>query len=266
MMIVTTSLRALAADVMLACKLAQELGAEYAPRQERPLAVMQAEYRTSQLIVFEQGKPVAYQSDSRFFFHRGMAELRILNLMRSGHDPMIKAMELSAGMSVLDCTLGLAADALVAAYIVGDAGNVLGVEASPIVAALTRWGLAELQTAGFDAREQTKLAAGKIRVRNARHQDLLADLPDNSFDVVYFDPMFRRPKPGSCGIQPLRDFAAADPLDTASLREALRVARLRVVVKEAQGSKEFERLGIRRIAGGRYSSVQYGILLKEEQS
>lgn len=265
-MIVTTSLRTLAADVTKACRLAQELGAEYAPRQERPLAVMQAEYHTNLMIVFEQGQPVAYQGDSRFFFHRGMAELRILNLIRTGHDPMIKAMELSAGMSVLDCTLGLAADALVAAFVAGDAGSVLGVEASPIVAALTRWGLAELQAAGSDARVQTKLAAGRIRVRNGRHQDVLAELPDNSFDIVCFDPMFRRPKLGSCGIQPLRDFAAADPLDITSLREALRVARLRVVVKETQGSWEFERLGIRRVAGGRYSSVQYGILLKEEQS
>lgn len=265
-MIVTTSLRTLAADVTKACRLAQELGAEYAPRQERPLAVMQAEYHTNLMIVFEQGQPVAYQGDSRFFFHRGMAELRILNLIRTGHDPMIKAMELSAGLSVLDCTLGLAADALVAAFVAGDAGSVLGVEASPIVAALTRWGLAELQAAGSDARAQTKLAAGRIWVRNGRHQDVLAELPDNSFDIVYFDPMFRRPKAGSCGIQPLRDFAAADPLDITSLREALRVARLRVVVKETQGSREFERLGIRRIAGGRYSSVHYGILLKEEQS
>jgi hypothetical protein len=264
-MIITTSLRSLATDVTRACQLAQELGAEYAPRQERPLAVMQAEYHTNLMIVFEQGQPVAYQGDNRFFFHRGMAELRILNLMRTGHDPMIKAMELSAGMSVLDCTLGLAADALVASFVAGDAGNVLGIEASPIVAALTRWGLAELQAADSDARAQTKLAAGKIRVRYARHQAVLAELPDNSFDVVYFDPMFRHPKPGSCGIQPLRDFAATDPLDIESLREALRVARLRVVVKEAQGSREFKRLEIRWISGGRYSSVQYGILLKEEQ-
>lgn len=263
-MIVTTSLRALSADVGLAERLAGEIGADYVARLGRQLAVIQEEFQTPCVIVLEHGQPVVYQDGTRFFFHRGMAELRMLNILRTGHDPMVRAMNLSPGMSVLDCTLGLAADALVAAFIVGDGGMVLGLEASPVVAALTRWGLLEIQAADSDAREQTRQAARRIQVRQANHQEYLAGLADNSFDVVYFDPMFRRPQATSCGIQPLRIFADTAPLNQAAIRDALRVARLRVVVKESQGSREFERLGISEIVGGRYSSVQYGILRKEE--
>lgn len=263
-MIVTTSLRALLADVELAERLAREIGADYVERQGRPLAIIQEEFQTSCVIVLEQGQPVVYQDGTRFFFHRGMSELRILNILRTGHDPMIQAMNLAPGMSVLDCTLGLAADALVAAFIVGDAGMVLGLEAAPVIAALTRWGLLAMQSPDSDAREQIRQAARRIQVRRANHQEYLAGLPDDSFDVVYFDPMFRRPQATSCGIQPLRNFADAAPLNQAAIRDALRVARLRVVVKESQGSREFERLGIGEIVGGRYSSVQYGILRKEE--
>ena len=263
-MIVTTSLRTMPDDVAIARQFAAEIGGTYVPRDAKALLILQMECNVTQLVVIESRQPVVYQGNSRFFFHRGMAELRILNFIRSGHDPMISAMGLTKGMSVLDCTLGLAADALVAAYAVGESGGVHGLDASPVVAALTRWGLSELCSVRSDARPETKQAAVRINVLNKDHQNFLAKLPDNSYDVVYFDPMFRRPKPASVGIQPLRNFADSSPLSCASIQQARRVARFRVVVKEAHGSQEFVRLGFQNFGGGRYSPVQYGILFKEE--
>ncbi len=203
-------------------------------------------------------------SVGKFFFHRGLSELRILNLLRGGNDPLVKALELQPGMSVLDCTLGLAADALVAAHAVGETGRVCGLESVPLVALMTRWGIESLQTNLDDTRPELRAAAGRIEVVPADHATYLSELPSCAFDVVYFDPMFRRPKKSSSGIQSLRDYADARPLTCETLQQALRVAKSRIVIKELSGSSEFARLGIRHFAGGQHSSLQYGILHKEE--
>ncbi len=263
-MIVTTSLRSLPEDVAVARQFAAEIDGVFELREHDSLSELQIKYNVTQFVVIEKGQPVVYQGENRFIFHRGMAELRILNFLRSGNDPMIAAMGLERGMSVLDCTLGLAADALVAAYALGPDGRILGLEASPVVAALTKWGLARLSEDSSDARMETRLSASRIHVVRADHGSYLEKLPDQSFDVVYFDPMFRRPKKASAGIQPLRFFADSRPLTHDTLQQAKRVARNRVVVKEAHASPEFDRLGIRRFGGGRYSPVQYGILFREE--
>ena len=79
-------------------------------------------------------------------------------------------------------------------------------------------------------------------------------------DVVYLDPMFRYSVQGSSNMQPLHQIADRRPLRRELLQEACRVARRRVVVKEAVHSPEWERLGIQDFSGGRYSRVRYGIL------
>ena len=168
-------------------------------------------------------------------------------------------------MRVLDCTLGLAADALVAAHAVGETGSVCGLESVPLIALMTRFGLDSLQTNFADASPELRAAAGRIEVVPTDHAACMPELTDDAFDVVYFDPMFRRPKKSSSGIQSLRDYADARPLTRETLQQALRVAKSRVVIKELSGSSEFARLGIRHFAGGQHSSLQYGILHKEEE-
>ena len=265
-MIITTSHRALTEDVEAAHRFAADIDGNFLPRGNQSLAELQTKNKEAAFVVMEKGYPAVYQDGTRFIFHRGMSELRILNLMRSGVDPLVAALELERGMSVLDCTLGLAADALVAAFAVGSSGRVLGLESSRVIAALTNWGLQGLASETADARIETIQAAGRINVLNVDHTDILAALPTRSFDVIYFDPMFRHAKQASCGIRSLRSFADQQALCKASLVQALRVARYRVVVKETHASKEFARLGIERFAGGRYSPVQYGILDVEDKS
>ena len=263
-MIVTTSLREIVADVVAAEKFAQELAIPYVARNRQSMQELYYNTKATHIIVMENQQPVATNSSGKFFFHRGLSELRILNLLRTGNDPLVKALQLEPGMTVLDCTLGLAADALVAAHAVGGTGKVCGLESIPLVALMTRWGIAALATDAADAGPQLRQAAIRIEVVAADHADYLLKLPDCAFDVVYFDPMFRRPKKSSSGIQSLRDYADARPLTPETLQQALRVAASRVVVKELSGSAEFDRLGIRRFVGGQHSSLQYGILPKED--
>ena len=92
--------------------------------------------------------------------------------------------------------------------------------------------------------------------------DYLRQQKDNSYDVVYFDPMFRKPLTASNGISPLRSVANHAPLSEEAVAEALRVARQRVVMKEASGSEEFARLGFHQLMGGKYSKVHYGVMIK----
>ena len=80
----------------------------------------------------------------------------------------------------------------------------------------------------------------------------------DTFDVVYFDPMFKRPIKESSGMQPLRPVSYKEPLTKEILAEALRVAP-KVVVKE-HSLEVLSALGIEEIEGGKYSKIQYGIL------
>ncbi|MPM32311.1 hypothetical protein SDC9_78873 [bioreactor metagenome] len=100
----------------------------------------------------------------------------------------------------------------------------------------------------------------RIAVENADYNSSLAQYDDNSFDVVYFDPMFRRPVHESSNMMPLRCLADHRPLTVEAINEAKRVARRRVVIKETKDSSEFSRLGVDTVVGGKYSSVSYGII------
>ena len=263
-MIVTTSHRAMESDIEAAYRFAAEIDSVYAPRNKLSLRELQEKYKAAVTVVMENGHPTVYQEDAKLFFHRSMSELRILNLSRTGRDPFVETLGLRPGMSVLDCTLGLASDALVAAYAVGPSGRVLGLEAVPVIAALTDWGLQQLADGEMGARCGTMESARRIHVLNVDHRRMLQVLPAKSFDVVYFDPMFRHAKQSSTGIRSLRGFADNEALTAESLQQARRVARLRVVFKETNNSQEFDRLEAARRGGGRYSSVQYGILDVED--
>ena len=59
-----------------------------------------------------------------------MAEIRAQQLLRGAPDHLVRALDLRPGLRVLDCTLGLASDAAVAACVVGPSGAVVGPEAS----------------------------------------------------------------------------------------------------------------------------------------
>lgn len=263
-MIVTTSLREIGADVVAAELFAKQLNATFVTRNHQSLQDLQKNHNATHIIVFEKKQPVIINEDGKFFFHRGLSELRILNLLRGGNDPLVKALDLAPGMKVLDCTLGLAADAIVAAHVVGKTGRVCGLESVPVISLMTRWGIEALRSDSIEVSPELRNAARQIEVVHADHVEYLRELTDCAFDVVYFDPMFRHSKKSSSGIQSLRDYANMRPLSLTSLEQALRVATSRVVVKELSGSSEFNRLGFRHFSGGRHSSLQYGILHKEE--
>ncbi|MCX7781602.1 MAG: protein-L-isoaspartate O-methyltransferase, partial [Negativicutes bacterium] len=132
--VVTTVYDPTAALEEAAQRWARLLHAPFVARGRTSLKAIMETHGTSLVLVGAQEGPVVYTPGGRYFFHLSMAELRIKNLRNGKHDHMITAMKLKKGMSVLDCTLGLTTDAIVASFDLGKDGLLVGLEHSPIIA------------------------------------------------------------------------------------------------------------------------------------
>ena len=208
------------------------------------------------LLLIENNKLKMITPNAQLFFHPSMAALRVDKLLEGGCDHLVEAMQLQEGMTVLDATLGLATDALVCATVVGNSGCVVGLEASPWLSLIVRLGLSEYQ----DKRANLTQAARHIQVVNTSNFDYLKMQADNSFDILYFDPMFTHPVAASSNMQPLREFACYKPLDCRTIQEAVRVAKKRIVIKENRHNELLKKLPLTNITGGKYSKICYGII------
>lgn len=237
-------------------RFARQWQGRYVPRGDLSLDALRAEGQVDRLVVFSAQGPCLDGGDWRFFHHPSMAALRGHAWLRGDGDALVTALQLQAGDCVLDCTLGLGADAIMASLAVGESGRVRALESSPWVAMISAYGLAHPQA------QEERLAAAmrRIEVQVGQAADILREMAPGAVDVIYFDPMFRSTVAASSNMQPLRQIADLQPLTPALLQQARRVARRRVVVKEAAGSPEWRRLGITQFSGGRYSRIRYGIL------
>lgn len=235
-----------------------ETGFPFVPRQRASLAKLAAEQGTAGIIVWENGGPLLYIQGEKLFFHPSMAKNRIAAYRKKGQpDLMIKACGLQPGWSFLDCTLGMGADAIVASYF-SQTGRITGLESQPAVAAIIGWGM-KLYRSRMDWLNR---AVHRIEVMTGNHQLCLPVMPDESYDIVYFDPMFDQPLLKSQALNPLRKLANPDPLEPSSLSQAIRVARRRVVLKTQAATGELERLGMQRMPGSRHNPIVYGIIDK----
>ncbi len=213
-----------------------------------------AKFGLTALLVATKLGPHVFTEEGRFFFHPSMADLRLKHIAAGESDHLVQALALKPGAKVLDCTLGLASDALVASYAVGAQGKVVGVEASPLLAFTVARGLQQYASGNAEV----DAAMRRIKVIRAKAEDYLKILPQDSFDAVYFDPMFRFGVKTSANMKPLRPIAYEKEITLSVLELALKAAP-RVVIKER--SKDFLRsLGCTEVQGGRYSRVKYGII------
>lgn len=240
---------------MTARKISRETGIAYYPRNNLSATKLKEAFNLQHLIVVREDKIVA---DNVFFFHPGMAVARIKMLKAGQPDPMIEGMAIEKGSKVLDCTLGLANDALVASFQVGETGKVVGLESSPIIYIITKWGLAGYTQGSKDCRKAMK----NIQVHLTDYQNYFKDHAEDSFDVVYFDPMFTNPYHKSSGIEGLRSYANYYQPQGEIIQQALQIAKDRVVIKDRKDSDYLEKINVDKIVGGKYSSVKYGIIYK----
>jgi hypothetical protein len=178
-----------------------------------------------------------------------MAFLRLVRARRGDIDPLVKAAGLKAGDAVLDATLGLAGDALVAAETTR--AVVVGLEASAVLAAFVTAALRRVHA-------PARIAADLIDVRCADHRAVLKEMATRSVDVVLFDPMFRSTAEAGPLFELVRQLGDPAPLTGETLREARRIARRGVLIKDAPPGMELARLGLKPLPSRRSPRIVFG--------
>ncbi len=224
-------------------------GVPFVPRPaNRPLATLLTPALDA-LIVLAANEVALVDQDSSLPFAEGLARLRIRQVAkRTGRDRLIDLGELRPGDRVLDCTLGLGADAQVAAWAVGRQGSVTALESSPALALLARHGLRRLRRPP---------EAAVITVRLVDATAFLAAQSDRSFDVVLVDPMFRHARKASPAFGLMRRHANHAPFTREMIAEASRVSRRVLLVKGGSGIIDLPRLGLRPEPGRRGARVEW---------
>lgn len=234
---------------------AAELGAAFVPRYGKgSLQDMVRDLGIEALLIATREGPRVYTEAGTYFYHPGLGTVRWQRVvLRQENDNFLTALDAKPGQRILDCTLGLAADALLASHAVGAGGQVTGLEASTLLWFLTRQGVRAYRGKFPELTEDLQ----RIRVLHREAASFLAEQEPDSFDAVYFDPMFRMPIRRSSSMAPLRPLAYGEPLDPAAVELALRVAP-RVVIKE-RSEEILREYGCTKFTGTRYSAVRFGI-------
>jgi hypothetical protein len=255
-MLITTGDHESPGVVLRARELAQLARVPYVPRGRTSLARLAERHGDSDiLVVLEQGARLHRTGRETMTFHPSMAFVRAKRLFKGESDAMLDAAGVVPGDVIIDGTAGLGADAMIFSIAAGAEGKVLALEDSLPLWALLYEGLKHYES-GLPAFDE---ALRRIEPVHTNHLDALRAMPDKSADIVYFDPMFRDPITESSSISPLRAFANPNQLDPEAVKEACRVARKAVVLKEKRGSSEFDRLGFQAINRS-HTKIAYGVI------
>ncbi len=233
--VVTTEKRPSQELIKEAQELSQKFKTLYIPRRHNTINSIKKRYNKNVLVVNRDLTLTLHTlKGQKLFFHPGLFKIRLLNYIATGNEAMIKAMNLKEGDTVLDCNLGLAQDALLSAFVSKQA--VTGVEKDPVIFEIVKRGLERYKPEG-----KLKIAEDafkRIKPICADNTEFLKAQPDKSYDIVYFSPMFIKPKWHCDVMSPFREVAVKDFVSPETLKEAERVARKRVVIKINKGVKE----------------------------
>lgn len=257
-MFVSTAGRTNEEMIEKARKIATELGLPFIPRDKRSVQSLQEISGDDCLVIGKNRLELySYGETEPFFFHPNSAMFRIKRLLKGEKDPFIEVAQLKEGMSLFDCTLGLASDSIVASFVVGENGMIRGIEASQSLAYIVQVGLKKWDSGLLEMNK----AMERIMVHHANSFAYLSEQPDGSVDCVYFDPMFEGPILESDGIKALGRFAIYDNLNEKIINEAIRVARKRIILKDHFRSERFEKYGF-EVLRRKSAKFHFGVIEK----
>ncbi|MCG1009418.1 class I SAM-dependent methyltransferase [Salinicoccus sp. ID82-1] len=255
-MIITTGGRSDSPTIEYAGEIAASYGHPYIARRKKSISALKDEYQQDITVVSRKGiSVIPLDKETAMTFHPNMAMVRARRLMNSEEDPFISALGLKTGMKLLDCTMGLASDSIIASLVAGSSGQVTAVEADPLLHMIVSEGLRTYDAGNHEMNE----AMRRITTLHKNHFSYLETLPDNAYDVVYFDPMFDESIEASDGIQNIHRQAHHGELTLDIIHEAVRVARHRVVMKDHWKSSRFSQLGFTQLKR-KTSLFHYGYL------
>lgn len=256
-MFVTTSYHPTSSELELAKRLAGRLSCRFVERRQSSIQRLQRQYGEQDHVVVttEGARYFPLGSAHPFFFHPSTAQVRLKRLLQDEPDALIVSTGVQPGDVVIDCTAGLGSESILLSYGSGVAGRVTALESEPMVALLVEEGL-KTYCSGLQVIDD---AMRRIKVHCADHLDYLRQLADDSADIVYFDPMFRKTIDETSSIVPLKAIANYGELRQEAVAQACRVARRRVVLKENRDGQEFERLGF-RMTYRQNTKIAYGVI------
>ncbi|WP_214740527.1 class I SAM-dependent methyltransferase [Exiguobacterium sp. s48] len=262
MYIVTTCLRPTDDVLSRAQTHAAEYNMKFVERRKHSMDELKKRYQQD-VLVFDKRRVefTPMNSTEPFFFHPSSSVFRVKQLIRGGRDPLIDAIQATPGDHILDCTLGLGSDSIVMSHVVGSSGKVIGLESQFITAQLVREGM----SVWVEKDEQVNEAMRRIEVVHSHSQDYLKICDENSFDCIYFDPMFEKTISESVHLNPLRSIADPSPLSEEMMIEAKRVAKKRIVLKAHFESPAFQQYGFTQIKR-KTSKFHYGYIDLESES
>ncbi|QGH34679.1 hypothetical protein GI584_11835 [Gracilibacillus salitolerans] len=255
-MIITTAGRATLQLIQYAQRLSTNYQIPYMERNGNSIQKLK-DYHQEDVIVVGQDRLFIspLNEKTKLFFHPNLAMVRAKRLLCMEEDPFVTTAKLEEGMSVLDCTVGLASDSMIASLAVGSNGFVTGLEGSKAVYIIVKEGLKNFTSTN----EILNAAMRRIKLKHIQHLEFLQQQQTNAYDVVYFDPMFHQAIDTSDGLNPIRAHSLEDTLTVDALVEAKRVARRRVVLKDHWKSERFSRFGFTQFK--RKSSLfHYGVI------
>lgn len=258
-MIITTAGRTNEMIRQYTKNLAKEIQIPYVERNKRSIEALQQQFQKDVLVVGKER--LEYHSLTNkdpFFFHPNSAMFRIKRYLKGEEDPFQQVTGLKSGMSFLDCTLGLGSDSIAASFLVGKCGKVIGIEKSETIALLVQYGLQACET----DLQPLNDAMRRINVVHEDHLTYLKKLENESFDVVYLDPMFQETIDTSQGLSGIRQFASYDDVHEEVMKEAKRVAKKRVVLKDHFRSKRFQTFELKQMVR-KTSKFHYGVWEKK---
>ncbi|WP_078391429.1 class I SAM-dependent methyltransferase [Shouchella patagoniensis] len=255
-MIVTTARKQAEKLKQTAIHHAQLFQVPFIERGDRSLDTLFREYQVDVLIV-AKNKLALYglNEETPFFYHPNSSLLRYKQWKKTKYDPFIETAQLSEGDIVIDASLGMGADAVMAQLAVGKSGKVIGLEADHRIATIVAQGLQSWS----DADALFIDAMRRIHVKQCNSLHFLKNAADNSADIVYFDPMFET-KIDSPGLSGMRKFASYQPLSLEMVQEAKRVARRAVVLKDHYQSQQFKRFEF-VVKRRQHAAFQYGLIV-----
>lgn len=245
-MIITTSLRENEELIARSQALAHDLGADYQPRRKLSLAKCLEQFGPFYLL-YKDGLSFINANASELTFHPDTAALRI----KAPHDALVSLLGKSP-KTILDTTMGLASDSLVMAAV----GNqVTALESQDMIFQVVSRGLASYQTDD----KQLEKAMRSIKAIKSDSLSFLKSQADNSFDIIYADPMFSETIKESENLEAIKPLANGSRLTEEWLNEAKRVAREKIIIKAHFRDTVFEELGFERQVRPN-QKLHYGVL------
>lgn len=244
-MIITTSLRENEELIARSQALALDLGADYQPRRKLSLAKCLERFGPFYLL-YKDRLSFINANASELTFHPDTAALRI----KAPHDALVSLLGKSP-KTILDTTMGLASDSLVMAAV----GNqVTALESQDVIFQVVSLGLASYQTD-----KQLEKAMRSIKAIKSDSLSFLKAQADNSFDIIYADPMFSETIKESENLEAIKPLANGSRLTEEWLNEAKRVAREKIIIKAHFRDTVFEELGFERQVRPN-QKLHYGVL------